>query len=194
MSADTTYSDGYVGIDVNGGQGTYYNFRGGSAAPPPPDTSISDGSAAGVAAPNFGFAFSGTQGTTGFECSLDSSAFAACSSPKAYAGISAGSHAFRVRAVGAGGPDATPAERTVEVVSAEIAVKRVARDNFERSEVPLATSQWAKFQWTGSIGGVWWGSYRGYGSSSGDAGAYLDEWPLQRRRRHGDRQRDCRAI
>lgn len=173
-AVDTAYSSGYVGIDVNGGQGTYYNFRGGSATPPPPDTSISDGSATGVAAPNFGFAFSGSQGTTGFECSLDAAAFAACSSPKAYAAISAGSHTFRVRAVGAGGPDEMPAQRTVEVVSAQAAVNRVPlRDNFERSEVPLATSQWAKFQWASSIGGVWWGVYRGYGSSGGDAGAYL---------------------
>ncbi|HET7417928.1 MAG TPA: Vps62-related protein [Solirubrobacterales bacterium] len=173
-AADTTYTSGYVGIDVNGGQGTYYNFRGGSVAPPPPDTTISEGSATGVAAPNFGFAFSGSSGTTGFECSLDAAAFAACTSPKAYSGIAAGSHTFRVRAVGAGGPDETPAQRTVEVVSANAAVNRVPlRDNFERSEIPLASPKWAKFQWAASIGGVWWGTYRGYGSSGGDAGAYL---------------------
>ncbi len=173
-STDTTYSSGYVGIDVKGDEGTYYNFRAGNPNPPPPDTSISNGSATGVATPNFGFAFSGSQGATGFECSLDGAAFAACTSPKAYGGISTGSHTFRVRALGAGGPDETPAERTVEVVSAETAVNRVPlRDSFERSEVPLATSQWTKFQFTASIGGVWWGFYRGYGSSGGDAGAYL---------------------
>lgn len=173
-SSDTTYGSGYVGIDVNGGQGTYYNFRGGSALPPPPDTTISEGAAMGVTAPTFGFAFTGSQGTTGFECSLDGAVFAACASPKSYAGISEGSHTYRVRALGAGGPDESPASRTVEVISADTAVNRVPlRDRFERSEVPLATSQWTKLQWAASIGGVWWGSYRGYGSSGGDAGAYL---------------------
>jgi hypothetical protein len=173
-TTDTTYISGYVGIDVNGGQGSYYDFRGGNALPPPPDTSISSGSAVGVATPNFGFAFSGSQGTTSFECSLDGAAFAVCTSPMSYKGSSVGSHAFRVRALGAGGPDATPAERAVQVVSAETAVNRVAlRDRFERSEIPLAAAQWAKFQWAAAIGGVWWGAYRGYGSSTGDAGAFL---------------------
>lgn len=45
-------------------------------------------------------------------------------------------------------------------------------DNLEREEVPLATGNWSKSSWAAAIGGTWMGSYRGYGSSSGLAGAW----------------------
>ena len=45
-------------------------------------------------------------------------------------------------------------------------------DNLERQEVPLATGKWSKTSWATEIGGAWMGSYRGYGSNGGLAGAY----------------------
>lgn len=45
-------------------------------------------------------------------------------------------------------------------------------DNLERQEVPLATGKWSKTSWAGEVGGAWMGGYRGYGASSGLAGAY----------------------
>ena len=57
-----------------------------------------------------GFTFSSADGTATFECSLDGSAYAACSSEKNYTGLSDGSHTFAVRAKDpAGNVDATPA-------------------------------------------------------------------------------------
>jgi len=54
------------------------------------------------------FEFSSETGST-FECKLDSGAFAACTSPKAYTGLSNGSYTFEVRAKdAAGNVDATP--------------------------------------------------------------------------------------
>ena len=50
-------------------------------------------------------------------------------------------------------------------------------DSLERSEVPLATGKWTKTAWAGQIGGAWMGSYRGYGSSGGLAGAYWNQAP-----------------
>ena len=50
------------------------------------------------------FTFSGTSGST-FECSLDGSAFASCSSPKSYSTLSDGDHTFRVRVQGDPTPD-----------------------------------------------------------------------------------------
>jgi hypothetical protein len=53
------------------------------------------------------FNFSGTDpggsGVTGFLCSLDAAAFAACSSPKSYSGLADGSHNFAVKSVDAAG-------------------------------------------------------------------------------------------
>jgi hypothetical protein len=44
------------------------------------------------------FEFTADEPGTTFECSLDGADFAPCSSPKAYSGLSAGDHTFRVRA------------------------------------------------------------------------------------------------
>lgn len=64
------------------------------------------------------FVFSSNEAGASFECSIDSSPFAACPSPSTFAGLSDGTHAFRVRAVdAAGNTDATPAEYTWEIDS-----------------------------------------------------------------------------
>jgi hypothetical protein len=87
--------------------------------PPPvpraaPDTAITEFTATGRSA---GAAFvSDVPGAT-FECRLDGAAFAACASPKQYAGLGSGQHTFQVRAVDAAGSrDPTPAERTFSVL------------------------------------------------------------------------------
>ena len=41
------------------------------------------------------------------------------------------------------------------------------RDDFGRSEVPLATGKFTKANWATAIGGVWNGAYHGYGTDSG---------------------------
>jgi hypothetical protein len=65
--------------------------------------------------PTFEFSGSdpGGSGVDGFECQLDGSGWASCSSPHTTAALSDGSHTFEVRAVDeAGNPDATPAFHT----------------------------------------------------------------------------------
>ncbi|MGH8982641.1 MAG: hypothetical protein ACRDY6_02045, partial [Acidimicrobiia bacterium] len=56
------------------------------------------------------FQFSASEPGSSFECELDGSGFAPCTSPESYAGLADGSHAFRVRATdAAGNVDPTPA-------------------------------------------------------------------------------------
>ncbi|MFL6036057.1 MAG: FG-GAP-like repeat-containing protein [Gaiellaceae bacterium] len=78
----------------------------------PPDTTIDSGPAGTVASASASFGFGASEPST-FQCRLDGAAFAACASPKAYAGLVDGSHTFEVRAAdAAGNADATPAIRT----------------------------------------------------------------------------------
>ncbi len=91
------------------------------SAPPDttaPQTTITAGPAANTA--ELGAAFSFTADETGatFQCALDGAAFAACTSPKSYSGLSVGSHTFQVRATDtAGNVDQTPASQTWSITA-----------------------------------------------------------------------------
>jgi hypothetical protein len=171
-ASDSTYTSGYAGLEVNGGAGTIYNFRAGRITTQPPNTSIT-AEPKGSVVPNVSFSFTSTQVGSSFECSIDGAAYSVCVSPTAYQGLFEGTHTFKVRANGPGGRDESPAERSFEVITAAKATSKVAvLDSLERSEVPLATGKWSKTSWAGEIGGAWMGGYRGYGATSGLAGAY----------------------
>ncbi len=85
-------------------------------APPPdttpPETSISSGPPASTTATAASFSFDSSEAGSSFECSLDSSTWASCTSPKAYSGLTLAAHRFSVRARDAAGNlDQTPASR-----------------------------------------------------------------------------------
>ena len=170
--SDSTYTGGYAGLEVKGGAGTLYNFRGGQVFNQPPDTSITAGPKGNVA-PNVAFSFSSNKTGTSFECSLDGAAYSACTSPKPYSSLSEGTHTFKVRAIGPGGKDETPAERSFQAIAPAKATSKVAvLDNLERVEHPFsAGSKWSKTSWAEAIGGAWGSPYRGYGGT-GLSGAY----------------------
>ncbi len=77
-----------------------------------PDTRIDSGPNGKVGSTSATFTFSSDNTAATFECRLDGAAYAACVSPKEYAGLLPGSHTFDVRAVTSAGPDPTPASRT----------------------------------------------------------------------------------
>ena len=79
------------------------------------DSGPADGTALGAGGPTFGFS---STGGSGFECSLDGGAFAACGSPATIGGLADGQHAFDVRATdAAGNSDPSPARRTFRIDS-----------------------------------------------------------------------------
>ena len=90
----------------------------------PPTTSISSGPASSTTATTASFSFTGTDNVTPanlltFQCSLDSGAYSACTSPQAYNGLSVGSHTFSVKATDqAGNVDPSPATQTWTVTAA----------------------------------------------------------------------------
>ena len=64
----------------------------------PPETTITSGPAALSASPDATFAFTADESGSTFECSVDSAAFASCTSPATFTGLSDGAHTFDVRA------------------------------------------------------------------------------------------------
>ena len=88
------------------------------------ETTITGGPSSPTTSTSADFAFSGTDSGIGlarFECALDDGAFATCTSPKAFGGLSLGSHRYRVRAIDAApnpNVDPTPATSTWEVHAA----------------------------------------------------------------------------
>jgi RHS repeat-associated protein len=172
-AADTTYGNGFAGIEGSGSNSRSRDFRAGSINPPPPDTTISSAPSP-IVTPDVSFSFGASEGGATFECSLDGGAFAPCSSPQGYQGLVEGTHAFRVRARGSvsGEPDPSPAERSFRVVDVAKAVAKVrVIDPLERQEVPLAKPGWSKAGWAGEIGGVWSDSFHGYGSTGAQLAA-----------------------
>jgi hypothetical protein len=82
----------------------------------PPDTTLT-ATPPGISPENVTFEFAASEAGATFQCSLDGAAFAACVSPKPYAGLAPGTHTMSVRAVdGIGNVDATPASYTWTVV------------------------------------------------------------------------------
>jgi hypothetical protein len=76
----------------------------------PPDTTITSGPAPLTSAPDATFSFISSAPFSTFKCSLDAAAFAACTSPTSYSGLTVSTHSFRVQAIDASGtPDSTPA-------------------------------------------------------------------------------------
>ena len=90
---------------------------------PGPTTTITDGPGASTTDPTPSFSFSSSESESSFECSLDSGAYSACSSPLTAPRLEDGSHTLSVRATdAAGNTDPTPVSRTFTVQTAEVRV------------------------------------------------------------------------
>src|SRR5919112_1322145 len=82
----------------------------------PPETTIASGPSGTISSGDASFTFSSSEPSSTFECRLDGAAYTACTSPKSYSNLPAGSHNFAVRAVdAAANNDPTPATRSFTV-------------------------------------------------------------------------------
>jgi hypothetical protein len=84
-----------------------------------PETSITSGPTATTTSTSASFGIAASEPSSTLACKLDSGSWGACASPKAYSGVSVGSHTFSVRAADtAGNVDASPAIRSWKVEAA----------------------------------------------------------------------------
>jgi large repetitive protein len=78
-----------------------------------PETTITSGLSGTVNSKSASFSFTSSEQGSRFECSLDTAAFKACTSPDKENGLKDGQHTYRVRAIdAAGNVDPTPATNT----------------------------------------------------------------------------------
>ena len=82
----------------------------------PPDTRITDGPGNPTSSTSATFRFTSPDTAATFQCKLDRHGWTSCAAGKMYAGLSDGSHTFKVRAKdSAGTKDPSPAQRTWKV-------------------------------------------------------------------------------
>ena len=107
-------------------------------APPSPTITSSPPNASASANASFGFS-DGASGIS-FQCALDASAFAACSSPATYTGLVDGAHTFQVEAVDTAGNASGPASATwtVDTTAPTVALASPANGD-NRAEWPTFT-------------------------------------------------------
>ena len=83
-------------------------------------------------------------GAASFECKMDSAAFAACTSPRTFTGLAAGSHTFSVRPVDSGGAPGTAVSETFQIDLSNPTV------NIQSSPAALTSSTSASFSFDGA--------------------------------------------
>lgn len=119
----------------------------------PPETTITSGPSGSGNGTGATFAFTSTIAGSTFTCSLDGAAGSACSSPKSYSGLAAGSHTFTVHAAANGVSDPTPASRTWTVGSSGGGSSPVPDTSITSGPVSLTNDSTPDFQFSSTVAG-----------------------------------------
>jgi hypothetical protein len=109
-----------------------------------PDTSILDGPSGRIETTSASFTYTGSADATGFQCRLDTAAFADCPAEgRTFAGLALGDHEFAVRSRdAAGNVDGSPAVRSFTVASPTVIPTppdkcSTAQDKLEQAKAKL---------------------------------------------------------
>jgi hypothetical protein len=112
-----------LGVLLLIGSGSSLFAAGVFAASGPPAPSITSSLANPTNQTSASFSFTDSQSGVTFQCKLDSGSFASCASPKAYSGLTAGSHTFQVQAVAGGKTSsATSFSWTVDLTAPAVSI------------------------------------------------------------------------
>jgi hypothetical protein len=116
----------------------------------PPDTTITSNPPASTPSTSATFTFTSSEALGSFECKLDAGAFAACSTPQNYSGLSVGGHTFQVRAYDqAGNVDPTPASYSWTVTASAATCQLCVMDASGNSALELTGN--AQIKVTGDV-------------------------------------------
>jgi hypothetical protein len=116
---------------------------------PPPAPAIDSGPPAFTSATSATFTFSDAEPGATFECRRDGAAFAACTSPHAYAGLGDGAHAFDVRARDAAGNTSAATSRAWTIDATAPPVPTI-----DSGPPPATSATGASFAFTDGEAGV----------------------------------------
>jgi hypothetical protein len=109
----------------------------------PPQATITAGPSGPVNSTSATFAFVSNEPDNSFQCTLDSAAWAPCTSPQAYSALAQGPHLFKVRAINSvGETELTPAERpwTVETIAPTTTIESAPSGRVETGSAEISFS------------------------------------------------------
>jgi hypothetical protein len=161
----TTYYYYVVSKDAAGNAAASNAFTFATAVPgdttPPPVPAITSNPSNPTNQTSASFGFTDTEVGVSFLCQLDGSGFSACSSPKAYSGLSQGSHAFSVKAQDAAGTQGNSANNSWTVDLTPPVLSQIRDSNVGSTS---ATILWTTDEVSDSM--VEYGETDAYGSAT----------------------------
>ena len=135
-----SHTFGVEAVDTGGTSSpTTYTWQINATSPPPPSPTITSKPSNPTTSTSATFTFTDTDTTATFKCSLDGSAYSACTSPANYTGLTVGSHTFGVEAVDTGGTSSpTTYTWTITAPANKCVVPRLYGDTLNQAKAALS--------------------------------------------------------
>ena len=147
--ADGAHTFAVMAADAAGNQSAAASMGWTIDATPPPSPTLVAMPPTVTASTSASFSFTDDDASASFLCNLDGAGFSACTSPQGYAGLSAGSHLFEVKARDPVGNESTPTSYTWVI---DLTNPVVTIDPATEPSNPTNTTQ-ASFEFTSNKAG-----------------------------------------